>query len=63
MKRFILQILVWIGIPICLLIGLYVALDPYRIVFPYSISYFIEKPLSKTTNFVGFFVQNVYGNE
>lgn len=48
MKRFILQILVWIGIPICLLIGLYVALDPYRIVFPYSISYFIEKPLSKT---------------
>lgn len=48
MKRFIIHILLLIGIPLGLLIGTYVLLDPYRIVFPYSVSYFNEKPLAKT---------------
>lgn len=48
MKRFIIYIILWIGIPLSLFIGTYVLLDPYRIVWPYSLLYFNEKPLDKT---------------
>ena len=48
MKKFIINIVIWIGIPLGACITLYLFLDPFRVVHPFDISYFMEQSLGKT---------------
>ncbi len=48
MKRFFLDILMWVIVPLLCVIGLYVWVDPFQMVQPFSLSYFLEKSLGET---------------